>query len=107
MVDEQAGAGGNGDIAGAGGGSLTGALESTLGNLTESIGRMESIVRRLEAGEADWEESIRLLTEANELAMESSRRLERAVQDIVYGSEEEDGSQSGEESQVESRDSRE
>ena len=66
---------------------LTRALEATLGGLNESIDRMESIVRQLETGEADWEESVRLLAEANELAISSSQQLEQAVQDVVYGSE--------------------
>ncbi|MHB8168753.1 MAG: exodeoxyribonuclease VII small subunit [Thermoleophilia bacterium] len=67
---------------------LTRALEETLSGLTQSIDRMETIVRQLEAGNTDWEESVRLLTEANELALSSSQQLEQAVQDVVYGSEE-------------------
>ena len=67
---------------------LTRALEATLSGLTQSIDRMETIVRQLEAGKTDWEESVRLLTEANELALSSSQQLEQAVQDVVYGSEE-------------------
>ena len=70
---------------------LSRALEATLSGLNESIDRMESIVRQLEAGEADWEESVRLLAEANELAINSSQQLEQAVQDVVYGSEEDAG----------------
>ncbi len=69
---------------------LTAALEETLSSLTQSIDRMETIVRRLEEGGTDWEESVRLLTEANELAMKSSQRLEQAVQDVVYGAEDEE-----------------
>lgn len=65
---------------------LTSALSSTLDSLNQSIERMESIVRNLQSGEPDWEESVRLLTEANELAMESSQKLDRVVQDVVYGS---------------------
>ena len=71
-------------------GELTSALTSTLDSLNQSIERMETIVRRLEAGESDWEESVRLLSEANELAMESSQKLDRVVQDVVYGSPEDE-----------------
>ncbi len=69
---------------------LTSALSSTLDSLNQSIERMETIVRRLEAGDSDWEESVRLLAEANDLAMESSQKLDRVVQDVVYGSQEND-----------------
>jgi len=69
---------------------LAGALASTLSSLNESIQRMEDIVRRLEAGDSDWEESVRLLSEANELAMESSQKLDRVVQNVVYGAGEEE-----------------
>ena len=69
---------------------LTSALSSTLDSLNRSIERMETIVRRLEEGDSDWEESVRLLAEANELAMESSQKLDRVVQDVVYGSQEND-----------------
>ena len=69
---------------------LTAALEDTLSSLTQSIDRMEAIVRQLEEGGSDWEESVRLLTEANELATKSSQRLEQAVQDVVYGAEDEE-----------------
>lgn len=65
---------------------LTEALESTLEDLTQSITRMEAIIRQLESGGADWDESVRLISEANELAISSSQRLDRAVQDVVYGS---------------------
>ena len=65
---------------------LTAALEATLSSLNQSIERMEGIVHRLEAGDSDWEESLSLLSEANELAMESSQRLEQAVQDVIYRS---------------------
>ena len=68
---------------------LNEALETTLGNIHESIGRMEEIARRLEAGDTDLDESIRLLSEANELATSSSKILDQAVQDVVYGSTEE------------------
>lgn len=71
-------------------GELTSALVSTLESLNQSIERMETIVRKLEAGESDWEESVRLLSEANELAMESSQKLDRVVQDVVYGSPEDE-----------------
>ncbi|MHB8160020.1 MAG: exodeoxyribonuclease VII small subunit [Thermoleophilia bacterium] len=71
-------------------GVLTSALAGTLDNLNQSIERMETIVRKLEAGESDWEESVRLLSEANELAMESSQKLDRVVQDVVYGSPEDE-----------------
>jgi len=64
---------------------LTNALSSTLDSLNQSIERMEAIVHNLQSGEPDWEESVRLLTEANELAMESSQKLDRVVQDVVYG----------------------
>ena len=80
---------------GQGGSELTTALEETLSNLSRSIERMESIVRRLEAGDTEWEESVRLLTEANELATNSSQRLEQAVQDVVYGSGDEAGPAGG------------
>ena len=66
---------------------LTSALEETLDNLTRSIDRMEQIIRQLESGDADWEQSVKLLSEANELAVASSQRLEQAVQETVYGAE--------------------
>ncbi|MHB9111470.1 MAG: exodeoxyribonuclease VII small subunit [Thermoleophilia bacterium] len=69
-----------------GGSGLTSALSSTLDSLNQSIERMEAIVRNLQSGDSDWEESVRLLSEANELAMESSQKLDRVVQDVVYGS---------------------
>jgi exodeoxyribonuclease VII small subunit len=69
---------------------LTSALEATLDSLNQSIERMETIVHKLEAGQVDWDESVRLLSEANELAMESSQKLDRVVQDVVYGSGEDD-----------------
>ncbi len=69
---------------------LTGALSATLEILNRSIELMETIVQRLEAGDADWEESVRLLSEANELAMDSSQKLDRVVQDVVYGTSEDD-----------------
>lgn len=65
--------------------NLTRALESTLDNLSQSIERMEDLVRRLGSGDGDREESVRLLAEANELAMSSSQQLDRAVQDVMYG----------------------
>ncbi|MBE0428359.1 MAG: exodeoxyribonuclease VII small subunit [Thermoleophilia bacterium] len=61
-------------------------LKSTLEDLNQSIGHMEAIVSRLEAGDTDWKESVRLISEANELAIACSRKLDRAVQDVVYGS---------------------
>lgn len=70
---------------------LTSALSSTLDSLNQSIERMEAIVRNLQSGDSDWEESVRLLSEANELAMESSQKLDRVVQDVVYGSTGDDG----------------
>lgn len=69
---------------------LTSALSSTLDSLNQSIVRMEAILRNLQEGDSDWEESVRLLSEANELAMESSQKLDRVVQDVVYGSAEDD-----------------
>lgn len=66
--------------------ALTAALESTLEDLSRSIDRMEKIISRLETGESDWEESVRLISEANELAISSSQKLDRVVQDVVYGS---------------------
>ena len=72
---------------------LTGALESTLESLNQSIEYMETIVRKLEAGDSDWEESVRMLAEANELAMESSQQLDRVVQDVIYGSQEDESGQ--------------
>lgn len=71
---------------GAGGGEeLTAALETTLEGLNRSIAKMEEIVRSIEEGDPDWEESIKLLSEANELAESSSRKLDQVVQDVVYG----------------------
>jgi exonuclease VII small subunit len=64
---------------------LSRALEATLDDLTASIQRMETIIKSLESGQEDWEESVRLLSEANDLAMSSSQKLDRAVQDVVYG----------------------
>ncbi len=87
-VFEEAGEGGAAAPGEAPDAELTQALEATLSGLTQSIDRMETIVRQLEAGKTDWEESVRLLTEANELALSSSQQLEQAVQDVVYGSEE-------------------
>ena len=72
---------------------LTGVLESTLESLNQSIEYMETIVCKLEAGDSDWEESVRMLSEANELAMESSQKLDRVVQDVVYGSGEDEQEQ--------------
>ncbi|MFA5800990.1 MAG: DUF948 domain-containing protein [Thermoleophilia bacterium] len=72
--------------------NLTRALESTLDSLSQSIERMEDLVRRLGSGESDWEESVRLLAEANELAMSSSQQLDRAVQDVMYGAGNEEAS---------------
>lgn len=69
---------------------LAGALASTLLSLNQSIERMEAIVRNLQSGDSDWEESVRLLSEANELAMESSQKLDRVVQDVVYGASDDD-----------------
>lgn len=70
------------------------ALESTLEGLNQSIVRMETIVQKLADGEADWEETLRLMSEANDLAIESSQKLDRVVQNVVYGSgEEEAGNQ--------------
>ena len=65
------------------------ALENTLANLNQSIERMEEIVRKFEAGESDLDESISLLSEANELAVASSKELDQAVQKVVYDSDEE------------------
>lgn len=73
--------------------SLTSALSSTLDSLNQSIERMETIVRSLQSGDSDWEESVRLLSEANELAMASSQKLDRVVQDVVYGSSGDDEEQ--------------
>lgn len=74
---------------------LTAALENTLDGLNRSIAKMEEIVRTIEAGEPDWEESIKLLSEANELAESSSRKLDQVVQDVVYGESAESDSVSG------------
>lgn len=65
--------------------TLTAALETTLEGLNRSIAMMEEIVRKIESGEPDWEENIKLLAEANELAEASSRQLDQVVQDVVYG----------------------
>ena len=62
---------------------LTTALEATLKGLNNTIEKMEELVRRLEAGDPDWEENIKLLGEANEIAVSSSRRLDQVVQDVV------------------------
>ncbi|RJQ45525.1 MAG: exodeoxyribonuclease VII small subunit [Gaiellales bacterium] len=82
--------GGQPEVQGAGEGQqmLGRALENTLANLNLSIERMEEIVRRFEAGEADLDESISLLSEANELAVASSKELDQAVQKVVYQSDE-------------------
>ncbi len=64
---------------------LTDSLQRTLRSLQQSIARMEEIVAAIESGDPDWEENIELLAEANELAEESSRVLDRVVQDVVYG----------------------
>ena len=68
---------------------LSRALEDTLDDLTASIQRMETIIKSLETGREDWEESVRLLSEANDLAMSSSQKLDRVVQDVVYGGKDE------------------
>jgi exodeoxyribonuclease VII small subunit len=70
---------------------LSKALEKTLANLNTSIERMEGIVSKFESGDADLDESIRQLSEANELAVSSSKELDRAVQKVVYRAEEEAG----------------
>lgn len=67
---------------------LSRALAGTLENLNVSIERMEAIVRKFENGEADLDESISLLSEANELAVSSSKELDRAVQKVVYQGDE-------------------
>ncbi|MHB0914280.1 MAG: exodeoxyribonuclease VII small subunit [Thermoleophilia bacterium] len=69
---------------------LSSALENTLNNLNTSIERMESIVRKFENGEADLDESISLLSEANELAVASSKELDQAVQKVVYDADDSD-----------------
>lgn len=68
--------------------SLSRALENTLDNLNVSIERMEEIVRRFEAGDEELDDSIRLLAEANELAVSSSKELDQAVQKVLYKSDE-------------------
>lgn len=62
------------------------ALQATLEDLNRSIERMEAIMAQLETGGTDWQESARLISEANELAMSSSQNLDRLVQDVAYGS---------------------
>lgn len=69
---------------------LTEALEATLSGLNNSIEKMEEIVRRIEAGDPDWQENMELLAEANELAAASNQKLDEVVQDVVYGSDEDD-----------------
>jgi ABC-type transporter Mla subunit MlaD len=64
---------------------LTAALEATLDGLNGTIEKMEEILRRLAAGKEDWEENVRLLGEANAMAVASSRQLDEVVQDVVYG----------------------
>lgn len=61
------------------------AMESTIDSLNRSLAKMEEILERLEAGDSDWNQSVRLLAEANEMAISSSRKLEEAVQDAAYG----------------------
>lgn len=79
---------------------LTNALEATLENLNQSIQRMETIIGQLETGEADWDQSVQLISEANELAMSSSQELDRVVQDVVYGAGDRSGqSEAGEDRQ--------
>lgn len=77
--------------AGSGEEQLSRALENTLANLNTSIARMEEIVARFESGDSDLDESIRMLSEANELAVASSKELDQAVQKVVYQSGEESG----------------
>lgn len=72
---------------------LSRALENTLANLNASIERMEEIVRKFEAGDADLDESISLLSEANDLAVSSSKELDQAVQKVVYQADDETGSE--------------
>ncbi len=79
---------------------LNDALAETLSNLNETIERMEKIVKQLEAGETDWGESIRLLGEANDLALSSSKRLEQAVNDVIYGSPPEGAAEPASESEA-------
>lgn len=74
---------------------LSQALENTLEGLNQSIERMEQIVRKFEAGETDLDESISLLAEANELAVASSKELDRAVQKVVYETDDSDGDRDG------------
>lgn len=73
---------------------LSSALENTLNNLNTSIERMESIVRKFEDGEVDLDESISMLSEANELAVASSKELDQAVQKVVYEADESDSAAS-------------
>jgi exodeoxyribonuclease VII small subunit len=78
------------------------ALENTLANLTESIERMEEIVNKFESGDAELDDSIRLLSEANDLAVSSSKELDQAVQKVVYQAEDESGSEINNEAEDES-----
>ena len=65
---------------------LTGSLQATLDDLNRSIERMQALVGQLETGGADWDESVRLISEASQLAISSAQELDRVVQDVVYGS---------------------
>lgn len=66
--------------------NLSGALDAALQDLNRTIEHMEAAVARLKAGDDDWQESIRLIGEANELAIASSQTLDRLIQDVTYGS---------------------
>lgn len=68
-----------------GGGDVP-ALQSALADLNRSVERLEVIMAELESGGADSEESMCLLSEANELAVSSSQNLDRLIQDAAYGS---------------------
>lgn len=77
----------------AGDDALTEALESTLEGLNRSIAKMEELVRQIEAGDPGWEDSVRMLEEANALAVSSSQQLDQVVQDVVYGEMEVDATE--------------
>lgn len=61
-------------------------LEAALEDLNRSIGRLEALIADLESAGLDSQESFRLITEANDMAMSLSQNLDRLVQGVAYGS---------------------
>lgn len=52
-------------------------------NFEKSIGRLEEIVRKMEAGNASLEESLKLFEEGTALAAACNKQLDEAEQKVV------------------------